>query len=55
MTKGSDPTAASGGKREGSEWQRSARDKPALSGKVTAGYRNRKLRTNVLLSRIDNA
>ena len=25
-TMGSDPTAAGGGRREGSEWQRSARD-----------------------------
>ncbi len=34
---GSDPTAAGGGRREGSEWQRSA----ALSGVASAGHRNR--------------
>ena len=38
---GSDPTAASGGGREGSEWQRSARNEPASPGEVFAGYRNR--------------
>ena len=38
---GSDPTAAGGGNREGSEWQRSAGGEPALSGEGSAGYRNR--------------
>ena len=38
---GSDPNAAGGGRREGSEWQRSARRKPASSGEAAAGYRNR--------------
>ena len=40
-TMGSDPTAAGGGGREGSEWPRSARNKPALTGEVSAGHRNR--------------
>ena len=40
-TGGSDATAASGGKRELSEWQRSARSEPASTGEVSAGYRNR--------------
>ena len=39
--KGSDPTATSGGYREGSEWQRSARSEPASSGEGSAGHRNR--------------
>jgi len=38
---GSDPTAAGGGRREGSEWQRSARNKSASAGEVSAGHRNR--------------
>ena len=38
---GSDPTAASGGRREGSEWQRSARDDGASAPRIFAGYRNR--------------
>ena len=38
---GSDPPAAGGGHREGSEWQRSAGGEPALSGEGSAGYRNR--------------
>ena len=38
---GSDPTAASGGVRKGSEWPRSARSKLALSSDASAGYRNR--------------
>ena len=38
---GSDPTAAGGGNREGSEWQRSAGGEPALSGEGSAGHRNR--------------
>ena len=40
--RGSDPTAAGGGKREGSDWQRSARNEPALPGEVSAGHRNRR-------------
>ena len=40
---GSDPTAAGGGEREGSEWQRSARNEPASSGEVSAGHRNRRV------------
>ena len=42
--KGSDPTAAGGGYREGSEWQRSARCKSALSDAASAGHRNREQR-----------
>ena len=38
---GNDGSAAGGGKSDPSEWQRSARHKPALTGEVTAGYRNR--------------
>ena len=38
---GSDPTAASGGRREGSEWQRSARDEGASAPRIFAGHRNR--------------
>ena len=38
---GSDPTAACGGNREGSDWQRSARDEGALAPRIFAGYRNR--------------
>ena len=39
--KGSNPTAAGGGSREGSEWQRSARCKSALPDAASAGHRNR--------------
>ena len=39
-TMGSDPTAAGGGRREGSEWQRSARDEGKLP-RTFAGNRNR--------------
>ena len=39
--KGSDTTAAGGGYREGSEWQRSARCKSASSDAASAGHRNR--------------
>ena len=42
--KGGDPTAAGGGYREGSEWQRSARCKSALSDAASAGHRNREQR-----------
>ena len=42
---GSDPTAASGGRREGSEWQRSARDEGASAPRIFAGYRNRVIPT----------
>ena len=42
--KGSDPTAAGGGYREGSEWQRSARCKSALSDAASVGHRNREQR-----------
>ena len=42
--KGSDPTAASGGSREGSEWQRSARCKSTLLDAASAGHRNRNKR-----------
>ena len=38
---GSEPTAACGGKREGSEWQRSARDAGDKTPRTFAGYRNR--------------
>ena len=44
LSAGSDPTAAGGGVREGSEWQRSARREPASTGEATAGYRNRMTR-----------
>ena len=37
--KGSNPTAAGGGSREGSEWQRSARCKSALPDAASAGHR----------------
>ena len=39
---GSDPTAAGGGCREGSEWQRSARSELALPSVASAGHRNSK-------------
>ena len=39
--KGSDTTAASGGFREWSEWQRSARCKSASPDAASAGHRNR--------------
>ena len=42
--KGSDPTAASGGCREGSEWQRSARCKSTSSDAASARHRNRNKR-----------
>ena len=38
---GSDPTAACGGRREGSEWQRSARDAGVKTPRRFAGHRNR--------------
>ena len=38
---GSDPTAAGGRRREGSEWQWSARDEGALSPRTFAGNHNR--------------
>ena len=38
---GSDPTAACGGRREGSDWQRSARDEGASAPRIFAGHRNR--------------
>ena len=40
--KGSDTTAAGGGFREWSEWQRSARCKSASSDGASAGHRTRK-------------
>ena len=42
---GSDPTAAGGGRREGSEWQRSARDEGASAPRIFAGHRNRTVPT----------
>ena len=39
--KGSDTTAAGGGSREWSEWQRSARCKSASPDDASAGHRNR--------------
>ena len=42
---GSDPTAAGGGRREGSEWQRSARDDGASAPRIFAGHRNRTIPT----------
>ena len=42
--KGSDPTATSGGYREGSEWQRSARCKSISLDAASAGHRNRNKR-----------
>ena len=44
---GSDPTAACGGNREGSDWQRSARDEGASALRIFAGYRNRIIPTGV--------
>ncbi len=41
LKKGSDPTAAGGGGREGSKWPRSAAGKLALAGAGCAGHRNR--------------
>ena len=41
LSRGSDPTAAGGGGREGSEWPRSARDEGALTPRTFAGNRNR--------------
>ena len=49
--RGSEPTAARGGGREVSEWQRSAGNKPASSGEVSAGHRNRS--SNQVFSRSD--
>ena len=40
---GSDPTAASGGKREGSEWQRSVSD-AGVRAKESTGNRNRTIK-----------
>ena len=42
---GSDPTAAGGGRREGSEWQRSARDEGVSAPRIFAGHRNRTIPT----------
>ena len=39
---GSEGSAASGGRSDPSEWQRSAENKPASLGAVFAGHRNRK-------------
>ena len=49
--KGSNPTAAGGGSREGSEWQRSARCKSALPDAASAGHRNRAQRKMDLAKR----
>ena len=49
--KGSNPTAAGGGSREGSEWQRSARCKSALPDAASAGHRNRAKRKMDLAKR----
>lgn len=49
--KGSNPTAAGGGSREGSEWQRSARCKSALPDAASAGHRNRAKRKMDLTKR----
>ena len=38
---GSDPTAAGGGRREGSEWPGSAGDEGAPSPRISAGHPNR--------------
>ena len=38
---GSEPTAAGGGRKEASEWPRSARDEGAPSPRTFAGHRNR--------------
>ena len=47
-SRGSEPTAACGGRKEASEWQRSARCKPASSGAAAAGHRNRSVARQVL-------
>jgi len=39
---GSEPTAAGGGRKEASEWQRSADDEAVFNGEEYAGNRNRK-------------
>ena len=49
---GSDPTAACGGNREGSDWQRSARDEGAPAPRIFAGHRNRIVPTGCGSSRI---
>ena len=49
--KGSNPTAAGGGSREGSEWQRSAGCKSALPDAASAGHRNRAKRKMDLAKR----
>jgi bisphosphoglycerate-dependent phosphoglycerate mutase len=49
--KGSDTTAASGGFREWSEWQRSARCKSASPDAASAGHRNRDQRKMDLAKR----
>ena len=41
MPVGSDASAAGGRISELSEWQRSAKRKPALTGEAAAGHRNR--------------
>ena len=46
---GSEPSAAGGGCSEVSEWQRSARRKPAPPGAAAAGHRNRKTTINNLI------
>ena len=38
---GSEPTAASGGRKEANEWQRSTRDKGAPSPRISVWHRNR--------------
>ena len=40
--KGSDGSAAGGGRSDLSEWQRSARDEGALAPRTFAGHRNRR-------------
>ena len=38
---GSEPTAASGGRKEANEWQRSTGDEGAPSPRISVGHRNR--------------
>ena len=43
MSAGSDPTAAGGGGREGSEWQRSIKSRISVSPKILSGTATGKL------------
>ena len=46
---GCEGSAASGGRSDLSEWQRSAGDEAVMTGEETAGHRNRAMRDIVAL------